>query len=163
MFLLVVLFLCVKCLVSSRLWCPPKNFLHAANKTVKAPHVAIIGEIHGELFLVENEINEMSSFVSGDELAHFIYHNIGALGVEKLYLSVMYNTTLHPNGPTVEDIYPSSKYCVVDWFDLGVIGWKLTPYGGPIDTWPKNDTGHHTLSRDAYKTRFGYNHIYERK
>lgn len=145
-------------------WCPPPNF-----DLVRAKHRAnfssIISEIHGQVYNHEVvDINgDWHNFYDGDKVARFLYHHIGVMGFGKVHLVVVYNSTAFPViPPTVEEIYPASKHCVVDWFNLGTLELWHTPYFEPKDKWPLHD-GKPDNNLDLYKTVRGYNPIYASK
>lgn len=146
----------------TRLYCPPPNF-EQLHKREFGYRTAIISEIHGNLALSDFE-GEYANYYHGHLLSFYLFHHTAVLGIDKVFVTVLYNQTIYPTGPTVENIYPSSKYCVVDWFKLGVLSWNPTPYGGPVEKWPINfKTGKPSLNRDVYKTERGINPIYKGK
>ena len=85
---------------------------------------AIIAEIHGKVWLQSNRPTRWADYTDGHQLSRHLYNHIGILGIDKLYLTIFYNETVYPTPPSVEAIYPSDKYCVVDWYRLGVLDWR---------------------------------------
>lgn len=159
--ILALLLLCRIALVDSRFYCPPANFVVNSQRTVPGQKTAIITEIHGQLWAkTYNWGPYWTEYYQGDQLARNIHNHAGTLGIDKIYLGVFYNESLYPKGPTVEDIYPSDKYCVADWHKLGVLDWRPVPYGGPVKNWPLDKHGKPTQDRDYYKTLRFYNPIY---
>lgn len=157
----VLFILCCTQFLAGRLFCPPPNLKLNSNRPYAGLKTAIIGEVHGQLW-VQTQTHPVgwTHYFDGHQLARNFYIHVGILGIDKIHLIVFYNETLYPNSPTVEDIYPSKRFCVADWYRLGVLDWRPVKYGGAKETWPYDEKGNHTLDRDYYKTQRGYHPIY---
>lgn len=147
---------------AKRRHCPPANMFPNSNRTTPGLKTAIIGEIHGKLW-VKTQVHPIhwSEYFDGTMMSRYLYNHIGIMGIDKLYLTVFYNETLYPNGPTVEQLYPSERFCVVDWYNLGYLDWRPRVYAGKdLSTWPLDKEGKPTRDRAFYKTQKGYNPTY---
>ena len=148
----------------ARYYCPPANFVNNSRRSVVGLKTAIISEIHGQVWAKTHSWGPFwTQYYNGDQLARSLFNHAGILGIDKVYLGVFYNETLYPRGPSVEDIYPSDKYCVSDWHKLGVLEWRPVPFGGPVQNWPVDKDGKPTQDRDYYKTLRVYNPFYAGK
>lgn len=149
---------------AERIFCPPDHFVKNANRSVRGYRTALMFEIHGRLYVSKSDLPlYWAEYHNGGAISRNIYNHVGILGIDKVYISVFYNESLYPTPPTVEDIYPPDKYCVSDWNNLGVIGWRPTPFGGPVENWPLNAKGKPSLDKNLYKSIRGSNIIYEGK
>lgn len=147
--------------VDARSWCPPKSFLHNVNRTIVGFRTAIITEVHSLIYTHNLSARPfLLHFTDGNSMARYIYHHVGVLGIDKVHIAAFYNSSMYPVKPTIEDIYPSSQYCVSDWYKLGAVDWRPAPYEGHQLQDKLYKPGKPTIDMDYYKTIRGYNTIY---
>lgn len=115
---------------------------------------SMITTIHGKLWITFLNKHFWSEYPDGDALSWNLFNHIGMLGIDRVHLGVFYNESLYSTPPTVEDIYPSQRYCAADWFKLGAIDWKPVPYAS------YSGDGHRVLSINYNKSRRFYNPVY---
>lgn len=159
--LIFIFLLLLRSYVAERLFCPPYNFVPNADRP-KDYSTAIISEVHGKLWVPgPDQSLRWTDYLDGHVLARNLYFHVGVLGIDKVYLTAFYNETLYPSPPPIEAIFPPQKFCVVEWYKLGVLEWLPQVYPGPAHTWALDKPGKRTKEMNLFKSQKGYNVVYE--
>ena len=141
-----------------RQWCPPIMFSSNRQKQTNKYRTAVLTDIHGQLVRTGMD---WGTFVDGNILSRFLFHHVGILGFDKVYINVMYNASVHKTPPTIEELYPPEKTCVSDWAHAGVIIWTPYTYAGPKEGWAVEPaTGEKSLRKDLWKPVRGLNPVF---
>ena len=104
--------------------------------------MSIMSEVHDKRHSLDQP-HEKPTYADGVFLSRFLYWHIGVMGFDSLILHVFHpeQNVKGRRAPTMEEIYPDSMSCLLEWNATGVLHWEshvihdVVGYGSAIDKW----------------------------